>query len=162
MSGIATKSYVSYVILGGLVAVIGLFLYYRNSSRVQTTAPTTTAPTTTAPTTTAPATTAPTTVAPTLAPYVPWYSPPQIPEELQKLKSNILDETRPDVRGDLEIKKILLIASLIELNQKISNKQIEELFIELIKRKKTEEEINVQLSLIYEKATVWKNQLEKY
>jgi predicted Zn-ribbon and HTH transcriptional regulator len=175
MSGMAPKSYVSYVsyvILGGLVAAIGLFLYYRNSSPVQTSAPTTTAPattapattapTTTAPTTTAPTTTAPTTVAPTLAPYVPWYSPPQLPARLQIVpKSNISCQQCVTNQEELRAKMQVSSAELSDLDRKNLQKQLKELVIELEKRGKTPQEIAEQFELINEKHYKFQDQLNK-
>ena len=148
-----------YAIIG-LAIVTGIFLYYRNSTVPPTLAPTTVPPTL-ASATTAPTTTAPTTVAPTLAPYVPWYSPPQLPAGLQIVpKSNMSCQQCVATQQDLHQK--INISSLLQLNTNNLNKQVEELGIELEKRGKTRQEIQEQFEFLVEKSNKFTDQLFKY
>lgn len=143
----ASKSFVIYAIIG-LTIVSGIFLYYRNSTVPPTLAPATT-------------TTAPTTVAPTLAPYVPWYSPPQLPAGLQIVpKSNMSCQQCVAIQQDLHQK--MNISSLLQLNTNNLNKQVEELGIELEKRGKTRQEIQEQFEFLVEKSDKFIDQLLKY
>lgn len=153
MAGIATKSYVSYVlyIVGGLV-VVGVFLYYRNSSPVQTSAPTTTAPTTTAPTT----------AASTLPPYVPWYSTPQVPSLQIVPKSNMSCQQCVNIQQDLKNRMEIGISDLLKLNTENLEKQLQELGIELRKRGKSDQEIQQQIELLDKKSQEFTKQILKF